>query len=181
MGFSLTDLGDPLGLSSVPGHMNNATGQMGSLGGSVPDWIDPMNNFSASPASPDKDIEAMTKNWALTGQGPSAAQNMVSAERQKNIAAAQSQAKSQAGLGLAAQQRLASEGAAHANVGAAQQGVALRAQEQQDAMKNYQDMYKTQAQAYGDAMRANAEVEAQNAATRGGFLAGGLDALTSFF
>jgi hypothetical protein len=129
-----------------------------------------MNKFSAGYQKPPPELENTLKNWALTGEGPSAAQAMLNRERARQVNLAAGAAKSQPGLGVSGQQRLAAMGGATAQADAAATAAALRAKEQQDALAGYQNLYKTQAEAYADAMRANAEVEAQNAATRGNML-----------
>lgn len=141
-------------------------------------WLNPKNDFNADYLKPDPEISATLKNWALTGQGPSAAQDLIAAERAKNIAAAQSMAKSTPGVSLAGQQRLAQMGASRSIAEAASKGATLRAQEQQQAMQNALDQYRTMAQAYADAMRANAQVAAENAGTRRGILGGVVKGIT---
>lgn len=156
------------GLSGMGGG-GGLTGGVSALGKGAKDLWNTVkdvnrNEFSADFLKPPSELESTLKNWALTGEGPSAAQGLIAAERAKNIAAAQSMAKSQQGLTTGAQQRLATMGSAHANAAAAKQGAELRSREQQQALGGYQDLYKTQAQAYADAMRANAQVAAENTA-----------------
>jgi hypothetical protein len=164
------------GNSSNP--INGITGAISNAGKSAWGWLNPMNDFKAGYQKPDPEVAAAIKNWALTGQGPSAAQAMVAQERAKNIAAAQSMAKSTPGLSLAGQQRLAQAGASRAIAEASSKGATLRAQEQQQAMQNQLDQYRTMAQAYADAMRANAQVASENAGTRRGIFGGLIKGVT---
>jgi hypothetical protein len=136
------------------------------------DQFNPYNEFHAGVERPDPRIQQQVTQWALTGQGPSAAQDMLRKERANNIAAAQSMAKSSPGLGISGQQRLASMGASKSIAEASNKAAVLRAQEQQQAMQNYADLYRTQAQAYADAMRANAQVAAENASAKRGIIGG---------
>lgn len=144
-------------------------------------WLNPKNEFNAGYLHPDPEVAGTLKTWALTGQGPSAAQDLIAAERAKNIAAAQSMAKSTPGVSHAGQQRLAQMGASRSIAEAASKGATLRSQEQQQAMQNQLDQYRTMAQAYADAMRANAQVAAENAGTRRGILGGAVKGITGLF
>lgn len=121
------------------------------------------------------------QEWAMTGKGPSAAQSMVAEERNKNINQAMGLAKSMPGAGYGAQQAMASQGAATAMGEAATAGAQLRSKEQQAAMGLYAqamdayrrgdiDTYRAAAQAYADKEKANAEVAAQNAASKRGIM-----------
>lgn len=148
------------------------------LGGKLLGGLNPYNDFNADYLKPDADISGALKQWALTGQGPSAAQGLIAQERAKNIAAAASSAKSAPGMSLSGQQRLANLGQSRAVAQAASTGATLRAQEQQQAMQNALDQYRTTAQAYADAMRANAQVAAENAGTRRGILGGLVKGIT---
>lgn len=139
------------------------------------------NEFNADYLKPPADLQGTLQQWSLTGQGPSAAQGLIAAERAKNISAAQSMAKSQPGLTLGAQQRLATMGSAQANAGAARAGAEMRAKEQQSALQGYQDLYKTQAQAYADAMRANAQVAAENTAADRSLMGGVFNTIGGVF
>jgi len=150
----------------------DALGALGKGVGKLGGMLNPYDEFNAGYLHPDKQLDATLKQWALTGQGPSAAQGLIAEERAKNMAAAASAAKSAPGLGLSGQQRLANIGQGRAVAEAASKGATLRAQEQQQAMQNSLDEYRTQAQAYADAMRANAQVAAENAGTRRGILGG---------
>lgn len=156
------------GVSAGKGLWSHAQKVPGLLG----DMLNPYNDFNADYLRPDRDISNTLKTWALTGQGPSAAQEMVAQERNKNIAAAQSMAKSTPGVSHAGQQRLAQMGASRSIAEASSKGAVLRAQEQQQAMQNNLDQYRTMAQAYADAMRANAQVAAENASTKRGIIGG---------
>jgi hypothetical protein len=136
------------------------------------------------------------RGWALSGEGPSAAQNMLNRERSRQISDAMSMAGSMPGATPGARQRMAAEGAATATTGLAQAGAEVRAKEQQGAMALYTQMlnayrqgdidtYKAAAQAYADATRANAQVAAENAAARrgivGGLIEGGAGIIGSIF
>lgn len=154
--------------SAGGGAWNAAKKVPGMLGGA----LNPYNEFNADYLKPDQDISTAVKQWALTGEGPSAAQGLIAQERAKNIAAAASSAKSAPGVSVSGQQRLANMGQSRAVAQAASTGATLRAQEQQQAMQNALDQYRTTAQAYADAMRANAQVAAENASTKRGIIGG---------
>lgn len=139
------------------------------------------NEFNADYLKAPDDLQGTLQQWSLTGNGPSAAQGLIAAERAKNISAAQSMGKSQQGLTLGAQQRLGAMGAATANAGAARAGAEMRAKEQQSALQGYQDLYKTQAQAYADAMRANAQVAAENTAADRSLMGGVFNTIGGMF
>jgi len=129
------------------------------------------------------------QKWAMTGEGPSAAQSMLESTRQGNIAQGQQLAAATPGATPGAQMRLAGNAAATANAAAGGQAAQLRAQEQQAAMGQYMqgltglqrgdiDLYRAMAQAYADKERANAQVAAENAAANRGILGGLIGGVT---
>lgn len=99
--------------------------------------------------------------WALTGQGPSAAQAQLQSGKDQSIAAAQSQAKSAYGLTPGQQASLSTNAGTQAAQQAANQAAQLRAMEQQQAMQNYLGMLAAQRQADIDVYKAYSDQYAQ--------------------
>ncbi len=99
--------------------------------------------------------------WALTGNGPSAAQAQLQAGKDQSIAAAQSQAKSAYGITPGQQASLATNAGTQATQQAANEAARLRAMEQQQAMQNYLGMLAAQRQADIDVYKAYSDQYAQ--------------------
>lgn len=99
--------------------------------------------------------------WALSGQGPSAAQAQLQAGKDQAVAAAASQAKSAYGLTPGQQATLATNAGTQATQQAANQAAQLRAMEQQQAMQNYLGMLAAQRQADIDVYKAYSDQYAQ--------------------
>lgn len=99
--------------------------------------------------------------WALTGQGPSAAQAQLQAGKDQAVSAAASQAKSAYGLTPGQQATLATNAGTQATQQAANQAAQLRAMEQQQAMQNYLGMLAAQRQADIDVYKAYSDQYAQ--------------------
>jgi hypothetical protein len=76
-------------------------------------------------------------NWAMTGQGPSAAQQLVEMNRQQNAANMIGSAKSMPGGNPALANQLASEGIGRGNAAATLQGAQIRSAEQQAMINNW--------------------------------------------
>ena len=116
------------------------------------------------------------KQWALTGNGPSAAQAQLQAGKDQSLAAASSQAKSAYGLTPGQQASLATNAGTAATQQAANQSAQLRAQEQQQAMANYLAAVNAQRQGDIDVYKAYSDQYAQtamaNAQAKNGFMGG---------
>jgi hypothetical protein len=111
-------------------------------------------------------------NWAMTGQGPSAAQALLNQQRQRDNTQAFSNAKAMAGGNPALQQRLASDAQATNNAQAAYGASVLRSQEQQQAMDNYLKGIQGARESDIEVGRSKTAVDVSNAEKRGGFLSG---------
>lgn len=110
-------------------------------------------------------------NWAFTGEGPSAAQEMVQHNRSANAANQIGMAKTMGGDPALAN-RMASTGIAQGNADAAFQGSVLRSQEQQQAMQNYLQGVQAMRQQDLQKYQAQIGVDQQNAANRKEFVGG---------
>lgn len=114
--------------------------------------------------------------WALSGQGPSAAQAQLQAGKDQAVASASSQAKSAYGLTPGQQATLATNAGTQATQQAANQAAQLRAMEQQQAMQNYLGMLAAQRQADIDVYKTYSDQYAQtnmaNAQAKNGFVGG---------
>lgn len=113
-------------------------------------------------------------NWAMTGQGPSAAQNMVERNRAENAAQQVGMAKTMGGDPSLAN-RNAQEGIARGAADASYQGAVLRSQEQQQQMQNYltglNQLRQGDIDVYGNTLAARQ----QNAANKQQFWGGIMD------
>jgi len=106
-------------------------------------------NLQAQPRADQRAAESTLGNWAMTGQGPSAAQDIIENNRAQNAATQIGAAKSMGGDPALAN-RNAANAIANGNAAATYQGTVLRAQEQQQAMQNYLDsLHATRAQDLG--------------------------------
>lgn len=106
-------------------------------------------NIQAEPRADQRGAEKTLGNWAMTGQGPSAAQDIIENNRAQNAATQIGAAKSMGGDPALAN-RNAANAIANGNAAATYQGTVLRAQEQQQAMQNYLDsLHATRAQDIG--------------------------------
>lgn len=116
-------------------------------------------------------------NWAMTGQGPSAAQAMLERNRAGNTAAAVGAAKSAgAGSNPHLASRYAADAAARGVADASYQAQELRMREQQQAMQQYLAMLDAARQAdisTGEIkLASDMEKSKREADTIGGFLGG---------
>jgi len=141
------------------GQVGGAAGMdTGSLGGmakgfwnSVTGQYDPNSvpNLQNDTRNQQVGAERVVGDWALTGKGPSAAQELVARNRAEGAATQVGMAKSLGGDPALAN-RNAAEGIARGNAEASFQGSLLRSQEQQQAMQNYLDsLHATRAQDLG--------------------------------
>lgn len=124
-------------------------------------------NLQAEPRADQRAGEKTLGTWAMTGEGPSAAQELISRNRAENAAQQVGMAKSMGGDPALAN-RNAAEGIARGSSEAAFQGSIMRSQEQQQAMQNYMDsLHATRAQDLGY-QGALWNIDAQNAANEQG-------------
>lgn len=112
------------------------------------------------------------RNWALTGQGPSAAQQLIAANRAQNAAQMIGAAKSMPGGNPALANQMAAEGIARGNAQATIGGAQIRSQEQQEQIRNLLAGEQAQRQTSLDAYKARQAVDANNQENRQGFLGG---------
>jgi hypothetical protein len=126
---------------------------------------------------------AQSLNAAMSGAGPSPAQEMLKQATNRNIQQASSQVASQKGINPALAQKIAADNAARSTQEAAAQGATLRAEEQIAARNALQNLYGTMGtqaltgqQQYLGAKeaqeRTNAQIEAQNAANNAAMFGG---------
>jgi hypothetical protein len=111
-------------------------------------------------------------NWALTGEGPSAAQSLVQMNREQNAANMIGSAKSMPGGNPALSNQLAAEGISRGNAAATLQGAQIRSAEQQAMIDNY--MTGLQAKRGQDIQMYEAKLAAEqkNTAGKQGFIGG---------
>lgn len=114
----------------------------------------------------------LLKDWAFTGEGPSAAQSLIDMNRQQNAANMIGSAKSMPGGNPALANQLAAEGIARGNAQATLQGVQLRSAEQQQAMSNYMTGLQGARQLDQDMYQKKLEAEQKNTAGRQAFIGG---------
>lgn len=167
------------GAGALGGLAQEGLGALGKLGPATADPLAPVTDHAADLAQSRAQQQAAfgpLSQWALTGNGPSAAQAQLQSGKDQSIAAAMSMAKSMPGANQAAQQRMAAEGGTMASQQAANQAAQLRAQEQQAAMQNYLGMIEAQRKgdielykAYSD---AHTQTQMANAQGKNGFWGG---------
>ena len=114
--------------------------------------------------------EGMLQNWAQTGNGPSAAQNLLARNRSEGQQRALSNAKSMGAGNPALTAQLANRQQAQVSADSALQSSTLRAQEQQNAMQAYQQALQARRQAAIDQDKARLEAEQKNAENNSGFI-----------
>lgn len=114
--------------------------------------------------------ENVLGQWAQTGSGPSAAQQLLERNRATGQGRALSNAKALGGgnQGLTAQ--LANRQQAQVNADANLQSSTLRAQEQQNAMQAYQQAMQVRRQQSIDQQKAVLDAEQKNAENNSGFI-----------
>lgn len=159
------------------GLIGGALGGMGGLGGIMDNMqgVTDAGGWWAQQNDARRRQEQDTnvvRNWALTGQGPSAAQQMVNANRAQNAAQMVGAAKSMPGGNPALANQMAAEGIARGNSQATLQGAQLRAQEQQEQMKNLLATEQAQRETSLDAYKARQAVDINNQENRKSFIGG---------
>ncbi len=128
------------------------------------------SDWQADRAAKQTGMLDMTQHWAQTGQGPSAAQQLVQMNRSQNAANMIGSAKSMPGGNPALSNQLAAEGIARGNAAATLQGAQIRSQEQQAMIDNTMTGLQQARQADIDMYRAKLENEQKNTAGRQGFI-----------
>lgn len=116
--------------------------------------------------------EGVLQQWAQTGNGPSAAQNLLARNRSEGQQRALSNAKAMGGGNPALQAQLANRQQSQVSADSALQSSTLRAQEQQNAMQAYQQALQVRRQQSIEQDRAKLEAEQKNAENNSGFIGG---------
>ncbi len=114
--------------------------------------------------------EQMLGNWAYSGKGPSAAQDLLARNRSEGQMRALSNAKSMGAGNPALTAQLANRQQSQVSADSALQSSTLRAQEQQNAMQAYQNALQTRRQQAIDQDKARLEAEQKNAENNSGFI-----------
>lgn len=107
--------------------------------------------------------DAVLRNWATTGSGPSQAQPLLEHARADNAANQIGYAKTLGGDAALAN-RVANDGIARGNAELAHKAALVRSQEQQQAMQNYMQSLQAQQNAALGVANMNAGVQGQNIA-----------------
>jgi hypothetical protein len=111
-------------------------------------------------------------HWGMTGQGPSAAQQLVEMNRSQNAANMIGSAKSMPGGNPALSNQLASEGIARGNAAATLQGAQIRSAEQQAMIQNYLTGLQSAREADAQMYQTKLQGEQQTTAGKQGFIGG---------
>jgi hypothetical protein len=143
------------------GLWNNLSGQSdpGARYGGVNEITTPM-----------KENEARLKDWAYTGNGPSAAQDLLERNRSEGQQRALASAKSAAGGNPMLAGILANRQQAQVSADTGLQSATLRAQEQQNAMQAYQAALERRRQQNIEVAKAQNEQAAKNAENNSSFI-----------
>lgn len=112
------------------------------------------------------------QNWAQTGNGPSAAQNLLARNRSEGQQRALANAKSMGAGNPALTAQLANRQQAQVSADSALQSSTLRAQEQQNAMQAYQQAMQVRRQQSIDQQKAVLDAEQKNSENNSGFIGG---------
>lgn len=116
--------------------------------------------------------QGVLSNWAMTGNGPSAAQRLLEMNRAQNAAQQIGMAKSMPGGNAALANQLAAEGIARGSGMATVNAAQLRAQEQQAAMQQLMAARQATRESDIDMYRNKQAVNMNNAENRQGFIGG---------
>jgi hypothetical protein len=117
-----------------------------------------------------KQNEGVLQNWAQTGNGPSAAQNLLARNRSEGQMRALGNAKAMGAGNPALTAQLANRQQAQVSADSGLQSATLRSQEQQNAMQAYQNALQTRRQQSIDQDRIKLEAEQKNAENNSGFI-----------
>jgi hypothetical protein len=151
-------------------------GGYGGFGGGLWDTLSGQVDTSKYFQDPDATNLKMQQNenvlgqWAQTGNGPSAAQNLLARNRSEGQQRALSNAKSMGAGNPALTAQLANRQQSQVSADSALQASTLRAQEQQNAMQAYQQAMQVRRQQSIDQERARLEAEQKNAENNSGFI-----------
>lgn len=158
------------------GGLIGGFGGFGNIWDSMTGQTDPDNRFSNSQTNRSKKQAVAlgtVGDWALTGNGPSAAQGLLDQNRAQNAAQMISASKSMPGGGNPAlANQMASEGIARQNAAATASAATLRAQEQQQMMQNYLASLQAAREADINMYGKSKAVDVQNTENKQGFLGG---------
>lgn len=162
-------------VGAVGGGLIGGFGGFGNIWGNMTGQTDPTNMYSKAAdrrSNLQRDALDIEKRWAFTGEGPSAAQDLIEMNRSQNAANMIGSAKSVPGGNPALANQLAAEGVSRGNAAATLQGAQLRSAEQQAAMQNYQTGLQGARQQDIDLYNARLGAEQQNTAGKQGFIGG---------
>ncbi len=168
-------------------------GGFGGFGGGLWDAMsrqsDPDKRFDAEgikgTAQAMRANEQTLGNWAYSGNGPSAAQDLLARNRSEGQQRALSNAKALSGGNAALAGQMANRQQAQVSADAGLQSATIRAQEQQNAMQAYQAALETRRQQSIDLAKAQQEADQKNAENNsdyiGGLLSGAGGAIGGMF
>lgn len=159
------------------GVIGGVVGGMGGLGGIMDNMqgvVNPQADQSREVEMRDQQMreQGVLSNWAMTGNGPSAAQRLLEANRSQNAAQQIGMAKSMPGGNPALANQLASEGIARGSAQATINAAQLRAQEQQMAMQQIMAARQGTRETDVDMYRSKQAVNMHNQDNRKSFIGG---------
>jgi hypothetical protein len=153
-------------------------GGFGGFGGGLWDTmsgqVDPGARYGAEKGTRAEmvDNSGVLRDWAYTGKGPSAAQDLLARNRSEGQQRALSNAKALSGGNAALAGQMANRQQAQVSADAGLQGATIRAQEQQNAMQAYQAALETRRQQDLERAKAQMEADQKNADNNSDFIGG---------
>lgn len=159
------------------GLIGGVLGGMGGLGGIMDNMQGVVNADAGSGAQHLQRDRQLTEqnvlsNWAMTGNGPSAAQQLLQQNRAQNAAQQIGMAKSMPGGNAALANQLAAEGIARGSGMATVNAAQMRAQEQQMAMQQLMAARQATRESDIDMYRSKQAVNMHNQDNRKDFIGG---------